>query len=722
MKFGSAVYSKLNSNSLSLLGPIAEIHGQFGSDADLVKSLNRFRDAIDIASRELSRSDASLSNAARTARGRQIGQARWTVGVLESIVALRDGRRIDAANMLATAMNSTVEVEIGNRISVARQLASLYGSEGLWDKAAETLARAIDLAPEDKLLRLLASDAWAQAGNRREAIEQRLAAGSAIPLVDQIAGVEAAFSNQLRLIPEQRDLSAVRATVKQIGKRLSAEPQSEGEQIDPLVARLRIVEISLPESGVLLEEHLGSPAVADAIAALAEQYADDQDVQAFAAERLASAGRDQESQAALDRLAAIVGQSDSSFVTVQARMKVAGGDPVGAAQDLIDQAKLDVQGAARLLGMAASFAARGNNTDLAFEAINQIPEDRRTLSTQFQLALLAKTLPADSGFLTRDDKKLTALELSKQLEDELRQAEGEQGTYWRYLKALRVIDQMRSDPNQIEIDDPRLVEGKQLVREILAVRPNWGTAISLQGWLSALVGNRQKAVDQLRAGLAAGDGRLETRQLLWQQLSLLNRWQEADEEVRHTALATDVGVDRYGAIRIDMALRQGDFGRSLQLAEAGIGQRPDDFLSYLVLCNTARLAAQGSQSAEERSQLLQRAQVAIDKASQLASKPEPAIYAARLQLALTRGDETEVGEEIVRVESSQLSEPAKLRLIGRTRAAQGDYGAALEALEQATKDRPVKRVTCRVGGDLSSNASPRRWNKCTATGLQRASE
>ena len=252
---------------------------------------------------------------------------------------------------------------------------------------------------------------------------------------------------------------------------------------------------------------------------------------------------------------------------------------------------------------------------------------------------------------------------------------------------MRLIDELRTESNRIEDNDSRLLSANKLVREILAKRPQWGRAISLQGWLSAIAGNPQRAIGELRAGLAAGDERPDTRLLLVDQLVLMNRWREADDEIRRASMIA--GLDRYGARRIEMAVRQGDINRSLRLAESGVQRRPDDLVSYVVLCNTARLAAEDTSDAEQRQQLLAKARSAIDRAGELATRDDASIFSARLQLALTVGDESLINQEIEKLQASKLGEYTQQRLIGQLRFSQGDYDAARQALERAQEINPT---------------------------------
>lgn len=688
IKIWEDALESVNPNSLELAESVVSLRAATPASEEYSKALKRFSEQIEATSLAFSSSDsASMNQAQRAAKGRQIERSRWKLLVFESLLAINEERPRDAIRLLNSALTSTTDIDLETRISAAKQLAVLYRDQGLWDKAAETLERAIDWSPQDAQLQLLASDAWRQTGNQKKAMQHWRAASNAASLQGQLAGIESAFNYQLQLVPEQREFSEVRTLISRIEDRLSQQLDDDDEQMATTARRLDILKILLPPRGVSVEEHWASAAMANAIVKLAQTHPQNQAVQLFAAERLTELDRPQDAEAALQRLSSIVGETDSSLAYVKARIASVSGKPLEAAQTLIEQSQRDSENAERLLDLAASHAIQADRVDLAYSALEQTPDVEQSLQAMFKLAVYARGLPSDSPALSPEGKSLTPEELSQQWEQRLREAEGEQGTYWRCLSAMWLIDELRNESNRIEENDRRLLSASNLVREILAKRPQWGRAISLQGWLSAIAGNPQRAIGELRAGLAAGDERPDTRLLLVDQLVLMNRWREADDEIRRASMIAD--VDRYGARRIEMAVRQGDINRSLRLAESGVQQRPDDLVSYVVLCNTARLAAEDTRDADQRQQLLAKAKSAIDRAGELATRDEASIFSARLQLALTVGDESLISQEIEKLQASKLGEYTQQRLIGQLRFAQRDYDAARQALERAQEINPT---------------------------------
>ena len=67
------------------------------------------------------------------------------------------------------------------------------------------------------------------------------------------------------------------------------------------------------------------------------------------------------------------------------------------------------------------YALQGGSPDVAYEAMNAIPEDSLGLPAMFKLSLIANALPDDSDILTGADDVKTPLDLSMQWQNRLRE-------------------------------------------------------------------------------------------------------------------------------------------------------------------------------------------------------------------------------------------------------------------------------------------------------------
>jgi predicted Zn-dependent protease len=689
------------------------------------ESLTRFRDATEsLSTRMLRASDAELPRDAKMALGRQIETARWRIQVLDAVLATMDDRSLDAIADLRSALASNAEVEATERIAVALQLASLYQAEGSWDQVAMTLEDAIKRSPQDVALRAQAADAWGRAGDQNQARLQWRMVGSSQSIGTQVALIEAQLLEQSRLPPSQQDYSDMRIAIRNARNRQArpidepaaagvnavSDPNEEASEtglsgLEPVmsetIARLEIVSALVPPAGMEAARYWLSSEFAESIAGLAQAHPNNRLIQAFAAERLAMLGRKEETEQAFDRLTSLLGADSIVAALVQARIKASQGDTLGASKLLVSHAESRIVGRRdqdtdNALRIAASYAVRGSEPELAYQTLLKIPAKRRSLSTDFLLARLAQDLPEDSSVFTQDAAVISPQQLSLDWEKHLEQREGDTGTYWRFLRITRLIDELQSQGQAINRGDPKLREARENLKELLALRPRWGEAISLEGWLSALEGQTERAVEFLRRGIDAGDRRMQTRSYYWQQLVLLGREAEVDADIHAMAAASSQTVEQYASTRIQLAVRQGDYQRSVEVARQAVDQRPQDAVTQLVFARTAALAAIQPELAESKSALLQQARQAVEIAASMDDANEISVTSARMAVTVAAGDGAAIRAEISKLDESTLPEFERLMLSSQALVAIQDYDAALTALKQADEIRPSSRTKLAV--------------------------
>ncbi|WP_148080471.1 tetratricopeptide repeat protein [Roseimaritima ulvae] len=689
---------QVNANSLQLLWRLSSVYAQRESDPQAAEAVKRFEQAIDVVKTHWLRTTADeASRAERVALGRELDVAAWRLSVLKAIMNIHQGQQTAAISGLTRALSSSTDLAVdpNERIRIATALAELCKAEGLWDQAAEAYDRAVEISPGDLALRAASANAWTRSGNRLQAMEQWRIAGNSDSWILQLQSANALFEYQLRLPVNQRDFSGTRAAIDRLQRKLPTPAEISDENVRREVTfartRLQVLELSVPPPGVSAEEHMRSATMADRVAELAAEHPDNETIQAFAAERLAAAGKVGLSQQALARVKTIVGPS-ATLTILQARLAAQQDGPLAASQILLKQAEQDDARTGEVLRLAAAYAMKANDAELAYQALNQIPEDQWTVTMLYTIANVAMSLPSNSDLLSDAGKRLTPSELSLRWEQQLKQREGDSGAYWRYLKATRLINRLYGESKTFADDDPAIEQARILVRDILSLRPRWGEAISLEGWLSALKGQPEKAVQQLRRGIAAGDARLQTRQRLMEQLYLLERYAEVEQEISAAAMSTEVAIDKYAATRIGLMQLQGDYDRSLAVAESAVEQRPEDFVSHLVLAITASQAATKATDKPNREKLISRAHAAIDRADELADENESRIFAARLQIEMAHGDEQSVRAEIAKIKASDLDPFLKLALESRALILLKDYEAALPLLKQADQQKPSQRT------------------------------
>ncbi|TWU44321.1 Tetratricopeptide repeat protein [Novipirellula aureliae] len=731
----------VNPNSLDLLGAVAHQYSRRAntrlvnttdsvslSDDQAIKdaseSLKQFREAIEQYSQKLiSAPETELNREARSQLGRKIEIARWRQWVLRASLDRIQGNMLAATDGLRRVVASSVNVPNDEKLLATVQLASLYQSQAVWDQAALALEQATQLDPQNASLRVQAAQAWGRAGDReRQAMHWSMVANSD-QMELQLAAIEAELDQQQRLPKSQRDFSGIRAKFRRISEQHGAPTPSQDEPKNvETFRRLQLVELMLPPSGTDIDEHLRSPSFADALLQLAEQYPEDASIQAVAAQRLAAAARSDAASEAADRLDAILGSDDYRAVSVRARMMGAAGKLIEAAQFLlaaIDTNATDAESAdaqfseLELRRLAAAFAIAAKETELAYQALADTPDDQKSIATLFSLAQLSLQLPNDSKFLHRAEpasgpkpiamNQPQANPLYQGWFEKLKAAEGAEGTYWRFLAAVERIDQLRNDRQEIERDDPRIAEARQWTQEILAVRPRWGEAISLEGWLLAIEGKSSQAVSILQQGIAAGDERMATRLRLWEQLVLLGRESEVEEDIQRVAAASGQSIGEFASTRVELAQRQGEFQRSLEVARENVLDQPNNYLSHLILARAAAAAAAVMSStdaspseADRRSQLLAEARNAVQSASQFEDAKPESIASTELSIALATNDETLIRKQIKTIQDGNLPKLSKLLLASDGLIAIADFELALPLLEQAEKLDPSAQTQLKL--------------------------
>ena len=174
--------------------------------------------------------------------------------------------------------------------------------------------------------------------------------------------------------------------------------------------------------------------------------------------------------------------------------------------------------------MAATWAREAQEFELAYDTLLSIPASQRSTLALFTIAQTADQLPVNATVLEAQDMRPN--ELAFRWKAKLPQHEGVSGTWGKFLEATWLIESMRNDTQEITLDDQRLKKCKSLVFELESSRPYWNEAISLAGAIKAIENNPAQAVKALQRGIAAGDQRRQTKDLLHEQLRLVNRTTE----------------------------------------------------------------------------------------------------------------------------------------------------------------------------------------------------
>ncbi|WP_182870582.1 tetratricopeptide repeat protein [Rhodopirellula sp. JC639] len=661
-----------------------------------------------------------MTDAQRNEIAQIIEMARWRYNVARAQLQIaRDGGTDQMSQAIAglnTALSSTADVRPQEKAQLATNLASLYAKQGVWDLAADALSTACDLFPNDTARHVLAAEAWTRAGNRGRAAEHWRAAGQAASLNVRVQAAQAEFNYQLRMPPALRDFSSLRTTVDQLesevnriatDQRTAATP---ADQFEELELSLRILIMSIPPQGMLAEQHLQSKQMAMLADELASEKQDNAKIQAYAAERLSAVGMNEKAVERIGQLEKILGKNSTPLAVVKARIDAANGKSLAAAKRLIQQIDSSPDQSDQLARLAANYALASRDLELAYQTTKRIPEDRRLPSDLYQLYRQSKQLAAAT-----EDKSATE-ELDEEAEQwfaQLKRLEEPPvdddsdvnlkrsvGTFWRMIEVENHLDALRTRAGKISRTDKEMIRTRGLLDTILRQRPRWGHAISMRGYFSAVLGQHEDAVEQLRSGIAAGDRSLRTRQLLLEQLIALGRDSEADEEMKRMAMSVDFVVDPYAKQDIRSAFNRGELLAAVDAARQSMEANPTDTTPLVVFSRVASTAVQLDRERaatgkgktrltnEQRDQLVQDAREAIEKAKALGKENQFALAAAALDLELRHGTPQSVDTALEQINASDLPENQRLVLDARVSVSNGDIDAAIEKLRQSNQLLP----------------------------------
>jgi tetratricopeptide (TPR) repeat protein len=515
--------TNINANSVALNSAVAE--ATISSDTETISSetkltaLNRLQNSIELAAVRLANSPfAESSNADRRAKHHEIQVARWKMNLLKSELEYSSNQSLKAIEILESTLASQLEVETSRRVNALVRLAELYDEQGASDNAAATFDRAISLSPENYELRVQSAEAWNRVGDRQRSTDQWMMVGQSDSIGLRIASLEALFEFELTRPKSEQRLDKIRTSVGQIRKQIGRS--DEGSVDKAWLGRLALLEFSLPPTGVEVQSHLDSPELSTSISNLASEFKNDEAVQRFAAEYFAAHGDQEQSITAIKRIEFFSGKNSFAAVVAQSRIEATSGQIKIACQRLRDHANEHTEDSERALLIASSWARQFEEYELAYELLLDIPPSRHSAFILYSIASAAKELPSDGR--VAQSQNLRPIELALKWKSRLENFEGDTGSWWKFLEATWLVDHIQSGQVEVGTDDPRLVQSRILLSQLNNTRPYWNKVMSLEGAIYAVELNPIQAIKHLKRGIAAGDDRIQTKQLLLHQMQLLD--------------------------------------------------------------------------------------------------------------------------------------------------------------------------------------------------------
>ncbi len=492
-------------------------------------------------------------------------QVRSALDILEARLEAAEGKHELAAAIYTRALSANPAVwpaRISGRqqANLLGELADCYRAMGDIDLAAGTLDEVRRLEPTRLSSYLNAAAAWEAAGNLAAAAER----------AEQAANVDPTNPATWLLLArlELRRLRELPASERKPEAFQQALAQARAHAAD--AATCAVLESDLSEllgnsdlAQNQLETQLAQePQNATLLEALALLHA--------------KHGRRQPAEQYVARHAALAGLELRTAV-LRATVLLHCGDHDEARQwlDANDSSDQATDSGSRRFE-SAQLAIRAGNLDEARERLRQL--------LAVQPSTRAYRLLAQLAIEERDWGEVAACET------QLRRLEGSEGTLWRYLRALRLLESSAS-PAPAEIQ-----EAGQLAERIQTQRHTWAAGHVLSAMWSERNLDWNAAVDAYQTAVELGERRPS---VLGQLLKLLVEQGRYGEAGRYADLisalddptATGIGQET-DELLLNVALRQRQLDRALELARKHNEREPNSALSWLWLAEPLLLAGQ----------------------------------------------------------------------------------------------------------------------------------
>jgi tetratricopeptide (TPR) repeat protein len=305
---------------------------------------------------------------------------------------------------------------------------------------------------------------------------------------------------------------------------------------------------------------------------------------------------------------------------------------------------------------------------------------------------------------------------------EMRDLEGENGVYWRYATASRLIEDARpAQPGELpDANRRQLRRARQYLLEAASRRPSWPRIATLEATLDELEGNVDAAIEKYQQALDRGEKRPVVVRRLVELLGRQGRGGEAMKMVRKLGdqenMLLSAGLGRLAAEQ--MLTDTKDPNRALKLALESVPPKSTNYQDFLWL---GRLHWQASEMEEkEKERWRQEAEKAFRRACELDEKdPETWVTLVSFYAAIAQDKaEDKAKQAIAQKKAEQAIAQATKKLpanlapralagcyesIGEVKKAEENYLAAVKATPE--DKRPLRLIaTFYIRHNLSSQA------------------
>ncbi len=162
------------------------------------------------------------------------------------------------------------------------------------------------------------------------------------------------------------------------------------------------------------------------------------------------------------------------------------------------------------------------------------------------------------------------------LVDEIRKAEGDDGTNWQFAQAALLIDKVRRGESQ------HLDEARRLAKKISERRPQWAMGVALRGDIEELAGSIDEAIGYFQSAVKLGNVPPSLVRRLAGLLNARNRLDEIDDLYK---VLRDQGAasDDITIVKAGDAMRKQDFDGGIALARQVFADTSTNSSDHLAL-------------------------------------------------------------------------------------------------------------------------------------------
>ncbi len=416
----------------------------------------------------------------------------------------------------------------------------------------------------------------------------------------------------------------------------------------------------------------------DRLSQIADSNPSIAEVQLQAANRFAAAGRVEAAELAVERLQTTASESGlpvdaANAALARASLLVQNGE-IDQAVEILKSAAKEIAPHALLLTKAASdVLIRNQRYEDAYGLLSSLPDSELDTATLMSLHGLCRGLKS-TGAGGRDWDAEMARWKTK-----LRELEGQDGTHWRFLEAEALIADAANSPKQRELLDT----AERLLDEIDRRRPRWGRAGALSARVASLRGFSDEAVRLYRNAMRNGDQQPSTALALVSELMSQNKLEQAQEVLQ--------GIQGAEAAASASSLagefaRQGNTNQAVSMARELIKGKPNDFNNWLLLAHM--LVSAEFENEQQKTDSIEEAWQALEKANELAQGKEPMVWQARLQHKLLVEGASRAAEQIELAAASPMPAVRRLIFVGKAYLQLENFGKARENLLAALQVDP----------------------------------